>query len=62
MYLCGPLVLLVEFELLLFFIWQPVKQKNSRTIEEKIAQIFAALRNYLKVLFSQVPVFLITKN
>jgi hypothetical protein len=27
MYLCGPLVLIVEFGLLLFCIWQSVKQK-----------------------------------
>ena len=62
MYLCGPLVLLVEFGLLLFFIWQPVKQKNNKTIEQKMAELFAALRNYLKVLLFQVPVFLITKT
>jgi len=62
MYLCGPLVLLVEFGLLFFFIWLPVKQKNNRTIQQKMAEIFVALRTYFKVLFFQVPVFLLRKN
>jgi len=42
MYLCGPLVLLVEFGLLLFFVWQPVNKKNNRTIQQKSRDISCA--------------------